>query len=161
MIRPTSYSILNQHAVMAQRCRVRRTTQVRTRGVAFLAGGGNSCRRVAALAKYNGSGQQQQQQQQYRKISASSDAIAKTGLGGGAAATATAAAGSGAGNAGGVEQQTRHQTTHAISNPVLADIEKRWEEMPPQEQANLWMSLRDRQKVDWHDLTLNEKKAGT
>ncbi|MCJ1374566.1 Cytochrome c oxidase subunit 5A [Loxospora ochrophaea] len=31
--------------------------------------------------------------------------------------------------------------------------------MPPQEQADLWMSLRDRMKVDWHELTLQEKKA--
>lgn len=32
--------------------------------------------------------------------------------------------------------------------------------MPPQEQADLWMSLRDRMKVDWKDLTMQEKKAG-
>ena len=32
--------------------------------------------------------------------------------------------------------------------------------MPPQEQAELWMALRDRMKSDWHDLTLQEKKAG-
>jgi cytochrome c oxidase subunit 4 len=32
--------------------------------------------------------------------------------------------------------------------------------MPPQEQAELWMQLRDRMKVDWHELTLQEKKAG-
>ena len=32
--------------------------------------------------------------------------------------------------------------------------------MPPQEQADLWMALRDRMKIDWHDLTLQEKKAG-
>lgn len=32
--------------------------------------------------------------------------------------------------------------------------------MPPQEQADLWMALRDRMKVDWHDLTPQEKKAG-
>ena len=56
-------------------------------------------------------------------------------------------------------QQTR--SAHAISNPTLASIEKRWEGMPPQEQAELWMQLRDRMKVDWHDLTLQEKKAGT
>lgn len=55
-------------------------------------------------------------------------------------------------------QQTRQ--AHAISNPTLANIEKRWEEMPPQEQADLWMSLRDRMKVDWKDLTMQEKKAG-
>lgn len=49
---------------------------------------------------------------------------------------------------------------HAIANPTLAGIEKRWEAMPPQEQAELWMQLRDRMKVDWHDMTLQEKKAG-
>ena len=49
---------------------------------------------------------------------------------------------------------------HVISNPVLADIEKRWEEMPPQEQADLWMALRDRMKADWHEMTWQEKKAG-
>jgi hypothetical protein len=32
--------------------------------------------------------------------------------------------------------------------------------MPPQEQAELWMQLRDRMKVDWNELTLQEKKAG-
>ena len=32
--------------------------------------------------------------------------------------------------------------------------------MPPQEQAELWMQLRDRMKVDWHEMTLQEKKAG-
>ena len=56
-------------------------------------------------------------------------------------------------------QQSSRQA-HAISNPTLANIEKRWEEMPPQEQADLWMQLRDRMKVDWHEMTLQEKKAG-
>ena len=55
-------------------------------------------------------------------------------------------------------QQTRQ--AHAISNPTLANIEKRWEAMPPQEQADLWMALRDRMKVDWNELTMQEKKAG-
>jgi len=54
--------------------------------------------------------------------------------------------------------QTRQ--AHAISNPTLANIEKRWEAMPPQEQADLWMALRDRMKVDWKELTTQEKKAG-
>lgn len=54
----------------------------------------------------------------------------------------------------------RAATTHAISNPTLANIEKRWEGMPPQEQAELWMTLRDRMKVDWTELTPAEKKAG-
>ena len=56
--------------------------------------------------------------------------------------------------------QKRLASAHAISNPTLASIEKRWEAMPPQEQADLWMALRDRMKVDWHELTLQEKKAG-
>lgn len=55
-------------------------------------------------------------------------------------------------------QQVR--CAHAISNPTLANIEKRWEAMPPQEQADLWMALRDRMKVDWNELTVQEKKAG-
>ncbi|KAI9716935.1 MAG: Cytochrome c oxidase subunit 5 [Candelaria pacifica] len=59
--------------------------------------------------------------------------------------------------AAGQSQQSRQ--AHAISNPTLAQIEKRWEAMPPQEQADLWMQLRDRMKTDWHELTMNEKKA--
>ncbi|RYP51276.1 hypothetical protein DL768_003373 [Monosporascus sp. mg162] len=50
-------------------------------------------------------------------------------------------------------------STHAISNPTLANIEKRWEGMPSTEQAELWMSLRDRMKENWSELTLQEKKA--
>ena len=56
--------------------------------------------------------------------------------------------------------QSQTRSAHAISNPTLAGIEKRWEEMPPQEQAELWMLLRDRMKVDWNEMTLQEKKAG-
>ncbi|KAF9894754.1 Cytochrome c oxidase subunit 5A [Aspergillus nanangensis] len=56
-------------------------------------------------------------------------------------------------------QQTRAASEHAIANPTLAGIEKRWEAMPPQEQADLWMQLRDRMKVDWHQMTVQEKKA--
>ncbi|KAL8944942.1 MAG: hypothetical protein Q9216_000103 [Gyalolechia sp. 2 TL-2023] len=55
--------------------------------------------------------------------------------------------------------QRRYAGIHAISNPTLAGIEKRWEEMPPQQQADLWMALRDRMKTDWHEMTLQEKKA--
>lgn len=57
-------------------------------------------------------------------------------------------------------QRQQARSSHAISNPTLANIEKRWEDMPPQEQADLWMSLRDRMKVDWKEMTLQEKKAG-
>lgn len=54
----------------------------------------------------------------------------------------------------------RAASGHAISNPTLANIEKRWESMPSREQADLWMALRDRMKENWNDLTLAEKKAG-
>lgn len=67
-------------------------------------------------------------------------------------------------------QQKRHSTapptttsnpaSHPISNPTLVDIEKRWCPMPPEEQAELWMALRDRMKNDWHDLSFQERKAG-
>ncbi|KAI9671207.1 MAG: Cytochrome c oxidase subunit 5A [Caeruleum heppii] len=56
-------------------------------------------------------------------------------------------------------KQQRCAHTHAVSNPTLANIEKRWEAMPPQEQADLWMQLRDRMKNPWSELTLQEKKA--
>lgn len=56
--------------------------------------------------------------------------------------------------------QQRFASAHAISNPTLANIEKRWETMPPQEQADLWMALRDRMKVNWAQLTPQEQKAG-
>jgi cytochrome c oxidase subunit 4 len=54
---------------------------------------------------------------------------------------------------------TPSSASHAISNPTLANIEKRWEGMPLQEQADLWMALRDRMQGNWHDLTVQEKKA--
>ncbi|KAL2018626.1 hypothetical protein VTK56DRAFT_529 [Thermocarpiscus australiensis] len=53
----------------------------------------------------------------------------------------------------------RAASTHAISNPTLANIEKRWEGMPMQEQAELWMALRDRMKESWTELTIQEKRA--
>jgi len=55
--------------------------------------------------------------------------------------------------------RSQQRQAHAISNPTLANIEKRWEGMPPQEQADLWMALRDRMKSNWAELTLQEKKA--
>jgi cytochrome c oxidase subunit 4 len=54
---------------------------------------------------------------------------------------------------------TQTRQAHAISNPTLANIEKRWETLPPQEQADLWMALRDRMKANWAELTVQEKKA--
>ncbi|PNY23175.1 Cytochrome c oxidase polypeptide 5, mitochondrial, partial [Tolypocladium capitatum] len=55
---------------------------------------------------------------------------------------------------------SRASSTQTISNPTLANIEKRWEGMPLQEQADLWMALRDRMKGSWAELTVQEKKAG-
>jgi cytochrome c oxidase subunit 4 len=57
--------------------------------------------------------------------------------------------------------QSRGNSSYAISNVTLADIEKRWEGMPPAEQAELWMQLRDRMKGSWSELTAQEKKACT
>jgi len=54
---------------------------------------------------------------------------------------------------------SRGNSSYAISNVTLADIEKRWEAMPPSEQAELWMQLRDRMKGSWGELTAQEKKA--
>lgn len=59
-----------------------------------------------------------------------------------------------------VAASTTASSGHAISNPTLANIEKRWDGMPLQEQAELWMALRDRMKENWSDLTIQEKKAG-
>ncbi|KKA29563.1 hypothetical protein TD95_001680 [Thielaviopsis punctulata] len=54
---------------------------------------------------------------------------------------------------------TRAVSTVPLSKPTLANIEKRWESMPMQEQAELWMALRDRMKGNWNELSLQEKKA--
>lgn len=56
---------------------------------------------------------------------------------------------------------SRANSTQALSKPTLANIEKRWEGMPLQEQADLWMALRDRMKGSWKELTVQEQKAGT
>lgn len=56
---------------------------------------------------------------------------------------------------------SRANSTQALSKPTLNNIEKRWEGMPLQEQADLWMALRDRMKGNWKELTVQEQKAGT
>ncbi|KFY78891.1 hypothetical protein V499_02044 [Pseudogymnoascus sp. VKM F-103] len=58
-----------------------------------------------------------------------------------------------------IARPVQSRAAHAISNPTLANIERRWEQMPPQEQADVWMALRDRMKTNWAELTLQEKKA--
>ncbi|KEZ44734.1 hypothetical protein SAPIO_CDS2827 [Scedosporium apiospermum] len=58
-----------------------------------------------------------------------------------------------------VPAATRGNATRALSNPQLNNIEKRWESMPLQEQAELWMALRDRMKGSWKELSVQEKKA--
>ncbi|KAJ4315690.1 Cytochrome c oxidase subunit 5B, mitochondrial [Neodidymelliopsis sp. IMI 364377] len=61
-------------------------------------------------------------------------------------------------------QLQQFRQAHAISNPTLAQIEQPnggllMHRRPPQEQADLWMTLRDRMKTDWKELTMQEKKA--
>ncbi len=54
-----------------------------------------------------------------------------------------------------ISTQQRFATAHAISNPTLANIEKRWEGMPPQEQAELEGELVRADtagKESWYDL---------
>ena len=58
------------------------------------------------------------------------------------------------------QTQVRGNATRALSNPTLNNIEKRWESMPLQEQAELWMALRDRMQGSWKELTTQEKRAG-
>lgn len=43
---------------------------------------------------------------------------------------------------------------------LLSGIEERWEEIHPQEQAEVWMNLRDRMKGNWKELSASERKAG-
>ncbi|KAI5777904.1 cytochrome-C oxidase-like protein [Geopyxis carbonaria] len=57
------------------------------------------------------------------------------------------------------ESTSATTTNRAVSNADLVNIEKRWDDMPPAEQAQIWMSLRDRMVHDWNDLTALEKKA--
>ncbi|OLL26061.1 Cytochrome c oxidase polypeptide 5, mitochondrial [Neolecta irregularis DAH-3] len=47
-----------------------------------------------------------------------------------------------------------------ISSPELVDLETRWEQMPVEAQEKLFNKMEDRQKSDWHELTLQEKRAG-
>ncbi|KFX96470.1 hypothetical protein V490_03334 [Pseudogymnoascus sp. VKM F-3557] len=71
----------------------------------------------------------------------------------------TRAVGAAARSSAVIARPVQSRAVHAISNPTLANIEKRWEQMPPQEQADVWMALRDRMKTNWAELTLQEKKA--
>lgn len=54
----------------------------------------------------------------------------------------------------------RPASDFAVSSQLLYNLEKRWETMPPAEQAEIWMSLRDRMAVDWKELSHAEKRAG-
>jgi cytochrome c oxidase subunit 4 len=57
--------------------------------------------------------------------------------------------------------QSRKNSSYAVSNVELVDIEERWEHMGPSQQAELWMQLRDRMKGSWAELTAQEKRACT
>ncbi|ORY78638.1 putative cytochrome c oxidase polypeptide 5, mitochondrial [Protomyces lactucae-debilis] len=48
---------------------------------------------------------------------------------------------------------------HTISTPTLIHLEKRWDTLSPQEQADLQSQLAKRQEGPWTELTPEEKRA--
>lgn len=48
---------------------------------------------------------------------------------------------------------------HTISTPTLINLDRRWEGMSPDEQADLQSKLAKRQEGPWSELTPEEKKA--
>lgn len=48
---------------------------------------------------------------------------------------------------------------HTISTPTLVNLDRRWETMSPDEQADLQSQLAKRQEGPWSELTPEEKKA--
>ena len=48
---------------------------------------------------------------------------------------------------------------YTLSPQLLADLPARWETMGPADQANVWMTLRDRMAGDWKEMTREERVA--
>lgn len=44
--------------------------------------------------------------------------------------------------------------------PLLANIEASWEDLPAEEQGQVYQQLKELQKRDWKEMSLDEKKAG-
>lgn len=53
----------------------------------------------------------------------------------------------------------RAASTHTISKASIVELEKRWEELPASDQAELVSKLAKRQESNWNELTAEEKKA--
>ncbi|KAK9458573.1 Cox5b/Cox5a [Lipomyces oligophaga] len=47
----------------------------------------------------------------------------------------------------------------AIATPLIIDLPARWEKLPVSEQVDITVKIWERQKADWTDLTLDEKRA--
>ncbi|CCE63606.1 hypothetical protein TPHA_0F01210 [Tetrapisispora phaffii CBS 4417] len=55
--------------------------------------------------------------------------------------------------------QRRLIQSHALSKASIAELQNRWESMPPSEQNSIVSKLAARQKLPWTQLTEEEKKA--
>ncbi|KAG5438181.1 hypothetical protein PCANB_003032 [Pneumocystis canis] len=51
------------------------------------------------------------------------------------------------------------KTSRNISKSILMDLEKRWDNMSPEEQMDIQRKLNERQRGPWSELTMDEKKA--
>ena len=49
--------------------------------------------------------------------------------------------------------------SHSLSNATIADLNKRWESLPTTDQEEIISQLNERQKLNWKELTPEEKKA--
>lgn len=58
-----------------------------------------------------------------------------------------------------IRGQTRFASTHPVSNASIAELEKRWESLPANDQQEIVSQLAERQKLPWSELTQSEKKA--
>ncbi|ODV57953.1 cytochrome c oxidase subunit Vb, partial [Ascoidea rubescens DSM 1968] len=47
----------------------------------------------------------------------------------------------------------------SLSNATVADLNKRWEGLPSSDQEEIILQLNERQKLNWKELTPEEKKA--
>lgn len=55
--------------------------------------------------------------------------------------------------------QTRAFATSSASNPTIAALESRWTRLPEAEQGAIADTLLEKQKGDWKQMTLEEKRA--
>ncbi|CCJ31235.1 unnamed protein product [Pneumocystis jirovecii] len=53
------------------------------------------------------------------------------------------------------------KTARKLSKPLLLDLEKRWDNMSPDEQMDIQRQLNERQRGPWSELSMEEKKAAS